>query len=181
MPFDIDKAVKFALQNAEDGSQGLCATYVREALEAGGLDHSHHPLSAKDYGPTLEAQGFAQIYVFQEMAKAAAPPAGLESDPNERDRAMMGPGPWASVAAWLEFQDVVKLAVPQPGKDSTEKAYAPLKGDVVVIQPYAGGSPHGHIALYSGTAWVSDFVLRDMWGGPGYRKAKPKSAIYRPR
>ena len=53
------------------------------------------------------------------------------------------------------------------------------KADVVVIQPYEGGSSHGHMAMFSGTAWISDFEQSDMWGGPGYRKAKPDHAVYR--
>jgi type VI secretion system secreted protein VgrG len=58
--------------------------------------------------------------------------------------------------------------------------YNPKKGDVVVIQNYAGGQPAGHIAMYDGTQWVSDFKQKDMWAGPGYRKHKPSYAVYRP-
>lgn len=57
--------------------------------------------------------------------------------------------------------------------------YQPVKGDIVVIQNYAGGDPHGHIAMYDGAGWVSDFKQRDMWGGPGYRKYQPPHTIYR--
>lgn len=53
------------------------------------------------------------------------------------------------------------------------------EGDVVVIQPYAGGNPAGHMAIYDGTAWYSDFRQRDMWGGPGYRSSRPAYKIYR--
>jgi type VI secretion system secreted protein VgrG len=57
---------------------------------------------------------------------------------------------------------------------------APAKGDVAVIQNYTGGHIAGHICMYSGTQWISDFKQRDMWGGPGYRKAQPAYVIYRP-
>ena len=57
--------------------------------------------------------------------------------------------------------------------------YSPQPGDVVVIQPHPGGHPAGHIALYDGTAWISDFVQRDFWGGPGFRAAQPRHAFYR--
>ncbi|MEH3170875.1 NlpC/P60 family protein [Enterobacter quasiroggenkampii] len=53
------------------------------------------------------------------------------------------------------------------------------EGDVVVIQPYAGGNPAGHMAIYDGTTWYSDFRQRDMWGGPGYRSSRPAYKIYR--
>ena len=56
----------------------------------------------------------------------------------------------------------------------------PQKGDVVVIQNYQGGDPNGHIALYDGTQWVSDFKQRDIWAGPGYRTNKPPIQVYRP-
>lgn len=58
-------------------------------------------------------------------------------------------------------------------------AYVATKGDVVVIQSYPGGSQAGHIAMFNGSQWVSDFKQRDMWAGPGYRTHKPLYAIYR--
>ena len=59
--------------------------------------------------------------------------------------------------------------------------YVPKKGDVVVIQPYPSGDKHGHIAIHTGTEWISDFVQRDMWAGPGYRKNKPSFMAFRQR
>lgn len=35
------------------------------------------------------------------------------------------------------------------------------KGDVVVIDP-SPGHPHGHVAMYDGSKWVSDFVQKDL-------------------
>ena len=135
MPLNIDAAVKYLDDNAEDGSTGRCAKYVREALDAGGLSINPHPVYAKSYGPYLTLNGFTAV-------------------------------------------------VP--------KDYAPKKGDVAVIQDYAGGvdpvttkaypasDPAGHIAMYDGTQWVSDFKQIDMWGGPGYRKHRPDFQVYRP-
>jgi hypothetical protein len=59
--------------------------------------------------------------------------------------------------------------------------YSPRVGDVVVIQPYSGGSPSGHAAIYNGQNWVSEFVQRDFWGGPGYRTNTPAHEFYRAR
>ena len=56
--------------------------------------------------------------------------------------------------------------------------YVPALGDIVVMQA-TSTSEHGHMAGYNGTAWVSDFVQRDMWPGPSYRKEKPAHAMYR--
>ncbi len=58
--------------------------------------------------------------------------------------------------------------------------YKPEAGDVAVIQPYAGGNPAGHVTLYEGRTWHSDFVQKDMWSGPGYRSQKPPYVVYRP-
>jgi type VI secretion system secreted protein VgrG len=123
MAFNIDEAVKYLDENAEAVPFGKCATYVRKALEAGGLDMSARPISAKDYGPYLKHMMFKSIDL---------------------------------------------------------KNYRPAKGDIVVIQNYKGGDIHGHIAMYDGAQWVSDFKQRDMWGGPGYRNYLPSYEVYRP-
>lgn len=62
-----------------------------------------------------------------------------------------------------------------------EAGYIPRKGDVVVIQPYPGGRQDGHIAMYDGRQWISDFKQRDMWGGHGYRTQQPPHQVYRRR
>ncbi len=119
--FDPAKAAKWITANHKDKSAGICATYVRRALEAGGLDTTGHPVNARDYGPFLLGRGFEKI--------ADATPS--------------------------------------------------LSGDVVVIQPYLGADPAGHIAMYSGTGWVSDFAQRDFWGGPGFRTKQPAHQFLR--
>ena len=55
-----------------------------------------------------------------------------------------------------------------------------LKRDIVVIQPYQGGNPAGHIAGFDGEKWISDFAQRDFWAGPTYRRERPDYAVYRP-
>lgn len=57
--------------------------------------------------------------------------------------------------------------------------YVPHAGDIIVLQSYSSEHPHGHIAMFDGQRWVSDFVQRDMWAGPGYRAARPPHRIYR--
>ena len=58
-------------------------------------------------------------------------------------------------------------------------------GDVAVIQPYAGGNPNGHMAMFDGKAWYSDFKQNsiscpaDPYPGPGYRQASPPFKVYR--
>jgi hypothetical protein len=63
--------------------------------------------------------------------------------------------------------------------------YTPQKGDVVVIQK-TSTSPDGHMAMFDGKQWVSDFVQEDregnpdgFWPGPKYRDEEPDYVIYR--
>ena len=62
---------------------------------------------------------------------------------------------------------------------SSCKNYSPEAGDIAVIPNVEGGRPEGHIAMFTGKEWISDFKQRDMWGGTVYRKADPDVAIYR--
>lgn len=55
----------------------------------------------------------------------------------------------------------------------------PEYGDVAVIQPIAG-HPHGHMAMFNGRYWVSDFVqVNGYYPGQGYRSARPPVTFYR--
>lgn len=56
--------------------------------------------------------------------------------------------------------------------------YTPHRGDVVVLQPPDGVGP-GHVAMYNGRQWVSDFRQRDLWGGPEFR-GRSSFEIFRP-
>jgi hypothetical protein len=125
---NIDDAVKKLNAQAKKISGGKCATFVREAIQAGGVDlQTPYPASAKDYGPYLEQYGFEAV-------------------------------------------------TPTPSPN-----YSPEKGDIAVIQPYPGGRPDGHIEMYNGTQWVSDFFQngKDIWPGPGYRQSTPSYEVYR--
>jgi len=39
---------------------------------------------------------------------------------------------------------------------------ASAAGDIRVIQPISG-HPHGHMQIYTGSGWVSDFKQTDQW------------------
>lgn len=52
-------------------------------------------------------------------------------------------------------------------------------GDIAVIQPIAG-HPHGHICMYNGRHWVSDFKqTHGFYPGASYRKHQRAYVIYR--
>jgi hypothetical protein len=60
-----------------------------------------------------------------------------------------------------------------------------LKGDIAVIQGYPGGTsdangvPYGHIQMYNGTQWLSNFYQNNFWPGSNYQKYQPTYQIYR--
>jgi hypothetical protein len=64
-------------------------------------------------------------------------------------------------------------------KPTPAPSYLPRKGDIAVFQPYVGGNINGHIAMYDGSQWISDFKQPDFWPGQGYRSHKPPYSIYR--
>lgn len=51
-------------------------------------------------------------------------------------------------------------------------------GDVAVIQPITG-HPDGHMCMFDGSNWISDFKQHSLYPGPAYRNAKPIYKIYR--
>ena len=122
--YDVDAAVSHIDENAHASSQGKCARYVREAIEAGGVTiPAPRPLYAKDYGPKLTELGFKKV---------------------------------------------------------DAKDYVPQKGDIIVLEPPTGQTA-GHIEMYNGTKWVSDFVQSErIYPGPAYRKEEVAYEIFRP-
>jgi hypothetical protein len=116
---DKDKLAKWMDDHAESGSQGKCAKYCRQGLEAGGLNTDGRPMLAKDYGPFLRKLGAS--------------------------------------------------AVPDDN-------YIPQKGDLVVFD---GNEyyPAGHLQVYDGTQWVSDFKQQRFT--PYTDDTTPTSTIYR--
>jgi hypothetical protein len=60
------------------------------------------------------------------------------------------------------------------------EVYEPIAGDVAVIQGFPGDSGRdGHIQMYDGNRWVSDFPQRTFYPGPAYREHQPSYKIYR--
>lgn len=84
---------------------------------------------------------------------------------NPHPREAKAYGPYLTIAGFREID---------------KAKYSPMKGDIAVIQSYQGGDPAGHIAMFNGSIWESDFKQKDMWSGPGYRKYQPDYKLYRP-
>ena len=134
MSWDVEKAIEHLQASAGPPyGSGKCATFVREAIEAGGLTIVRTGSgSAKDYGPRLTQAGF----------------------------------------------------IAQAGDGFPYK-----KGDVALIDGFSSDpakgipkdAPHGHLAMYDGTQWISDFkqVGVKPYPGSSYVKAAPTIVIYR--
>jgi hypothetical protein len=61
--FDKQRFVTFLRANVspQEFGEGRCAKFVRLALADAGLVPASHPVSAKDWGPTLVSLGFAEL------------------------------------------------------------------------------------------------------------------------
>jgi hypothetical protein len=58
----------------------------------------------------------------------------------------------------------------------SDENYSPQKGDMVVFQP--GPNPYGHIQVWNGSTWVSDFIQKPDKISP-YSNQTPVYNIYR--
>jgi CHAP domain. len=55
----------------------------------------------------------------------------------------------------------------------------PQRGDVIVIQSISG-HPDGHMAMFDGQIWISDFKqMHGFYPGPAYRTSQPTYKMYR--
>ena len=82
------------------------------------------------------------------------------------------------VGAELErvgFKPIIKKYKPA---EFPTLGYQETSGDIAIIQPTTRNTA-GHIAMYDGTGWVSDFRQRNFWPGSLYAKEKPDYVIYR--
>ena len=117
--WDGEEAGRYATENAEKKSIGLCAMYVRKAMIAGGIP--------------LYQGGNAWQYKY--------------------------------LLPILRFEEIDK---------NEEKKV----GDIVVFQPI-GKRRFGHIAIWNGKQWVSDFKQRSIIVHSDYTKKECEYAIFR--
>ena len=115
--------------------------------------------------------GYCARYVRHALSAAGVSPATwLESAKD-----------WGPSLVSVGFKEHAKngyLAVGGLFNACSIEPFVPALGDVVVTQG-TSRSADGHMAGYNGTAWVSDFVQRELWPGPSYRKEKPAYVVYR--
>ncbi|MDR3390722.1 MAG: CHAP domain-containing protein [Sulfuriferula sp.] len=149
-----------------------------------------------DAKPEEQSLGFCAHYVGTALAAGGGTLNGNQN-PNEKDRPEAAKN-WGCLLKRNGFKELTTKINLDP--NFNEPDYTPTKGDAVVIQDYSGDpNTYGHIAIYDGTQWVSDFkqnvhhatthppvsksqALEDsFYPGGGYRHAKPQPSyvIYR--
>lgn len=111
--WDLGKSIKHLEDNSSVASKHLCAKYVREAMEAGGIKTDGRPSEAKLYVKFLPTIGFKNIKLVKHNANYAT---------------------------------YMKEAMP---------------GDIAVMESPKGGP--GHICMYTGKQWISDFRQNRAW------------------
>lgn len=86
-------------------------------------------------------------------------------DVRDRPTSACDYGPFLLGLGWRKLPDT-----------GTQKPLRP--GDVVVL-PALDNAPHGHVAMYDGEHWISDFRQRDIYAGPAWRLSRSPLALYR--
>lgn len=71
-----------------------------------------------------------------------------------------------------------KYLLPMLGFEAVENGANKKVGDIVVFQPI-GGRKFGHIAIWNGKQWVSDFKQRSIIVHSDYRREGCEYAIFR--
>ena len=71
----------------------------------------------------------------------------------------------------------------QLGFEEVDSAnYKPEKADVVVFEPFEGKKKDhrdGHIQMWDGNQWVSDFIQKHFWPGTDFENATPHYRVFR--
>lgn len=110
--YNPDASAQHITETSHTKSKGLCAYYVRQAIEAGGCPTFSFPSSACDYCEFLLA---------------------------------------------LDFEEF-------------DKDDGLIPGDIVVFRA-VDKHPHGHIAMWNGRQWISDFKQKSIIVNRVYRKS----------
>jgi hypothetical protein len=140
--WNLNKALDHLRKSAQPTSQKQCATYTRQAIEAGGLklDIRH---AAKDYGGSLLAAGFVPLQLNLPL----------------------------QTPAFLDF----------PLSRSTGPDWCPFtSGDLAVfdgVVTSVPGTEYGHMQMFDGNQWISDFVQSRF--SPGRVFDSVKVQVYR--
>ncbi len=94
-----------------------------------------------------------------------------------REAIQAGGGNTGSTLSAKDFGPNLERAGFNSVADHRTAGYAPQRGDVAVFQSVPG-HPHGHIAMYNGQQWVSDYRQDGFYANQAYRSGS--FTVYRP-
>ena len=158
---DIEKSTAVLNRKAKDKPTGYCSRAVFEAINAGRPADKHidGPGLAKNAGPILEEAGFKKVLSSADKLASYTPRKGdvvvLQDYPHQG-----------------HYIDLYKDG--KPVKDENGKIKQVWK-DV----------PAGHIAMFDGKHWVSDYAQDKkygsrIWAGEGFENNRVGMVVYRP-
>lgn len=96
---------------------------------------------------------------------------------NVREAIQAGGGSTGSTLSARDFGPNLERAGFSSVADHRSAGYTPQRGDVAVFQAVPG-HPHGHIAMYNGQQWVSDYRQDGFYANQAYRSGS--WTAYRP-
>ena len=154
--WEMEKAINHLNTKAEPNSTGYCARYVCRAIEAGGI-HIINPKPTVSPYTSPSAKDYGNSLVNAGFIKQCIDSSNLT---------LLKKGDVAVIQA------ITKEQIQALTEEQIKRLKKPIKEH-----------PHGHMAMFNGSIWVSDF--KQTRGGnspyPGtlYRQVKPNFAIYR--
>lgn len=101
------------------------------------------------------------------MVRCALEAGGLNTDGR--------PGSACDYDTWLQSRNFIVVGTKQSG---TLENYVPQEGDIVVFESTTGHS-HGHIAMFCGSGWYSDFKQNSMFVSSAYQQEDVEYTILR--
>lgn len=136
--WDLRKACEWLHQVAKSSSQHICATYVRAAIDVG-----FHT----DPGKVTNTQFGKPSYTGSQ---------GQSTDRFNKQR--RGRPGWA----WEYISYLPTIGFKCIGKVSKNSNFTPEPGDIAVYQKGSNPNVPGHICMWTGAEWASDFKQRNM-------------------
>lgn len=149
--FNVEKAMQYLWTNEYGKSQGKCATHVREALCAGGLTYFCDTKTIRD-NYDIKRSLWARDYNEKNI---------LEDHGFEKYQLTFG----------------YNIYIPLEKTYTTYQNQQLKKGDIIVYIDKTNRKEIGHIAMWDGSNWVSDFRQKtnNIWG----RFSDTEYTIYR--
>ena len=149
--FDIPTACNWLHTNSTPNTQHICATYVRAAIDVGFHTDPGRPFRTNYGKPSYT--GTHGEFIDRSNQKRNGRPG------------------WA----WEYINYLPSIGFKCIGTASADSSYSPVPGDIAVYQKNGNPNVPGHICMWTGAEWASDFRQRNMI----VYKGTPAAYLYR--